>query len=154
MASTFSLQTHPYGHEDQGNDHQLKKLLIVKQILLVSASGNVKRPVWRMCVLMLECKRLEGKIFLPRWWFTLRWFPWKWWTIDNFFPSQKIYVDLYYGLYLRRNDFVRYSRRGKFAILKDSWNFEDHRTERLPAQLLFPSSRITPKYCANWCKKL
>ena len=54
MASNFSLQTHPYGHESQGNDHQLKKLLIVKQILLVSASGNVKRPVWRMCVLMLE----------------------------------------------------------------------------------------------------
>ena len=59
MASTFSLQTHSYGHESQGNDHQLKKLLIVKQILFVSASGNVKRPVWRMCVLMLECKRFK-----------------------------------------------------------------------------------------------
>ena len=67
--------------------------------------------------------------------------------------SQKIYVHVD-GPYLRRNDFVRYSRRGKFALLKDSWNFEDRRTERLPAQLLFPSSRITPKYCANWCKKL
>ena len=66
MASNFSLQTHPYGHESQGNDHQQKKRLIVKRILLVSASGNVKRPVWRMCVLMLECKRLKGKIFLPR----------------------------------------------------------------------------------------
>ena len=33
--------------------------------------------------------------------------------------SQKIYVHVD-GPYLRRNDFVRYSRRGKFALLKDS----------------------------------
>ena len=29
------------GHESKGNDHQLKKLLIVNQILLVSSLGNV-----------------------------------------------------------------------------------------------------------------
>ena len=39
---------------DQGNDHLLKKLLIVKKILLVSTSGIVKRTVWRMCLLILR----------------------------------------------------------------------------------------------------
>ena len=38
LAYNFSLQYYPYikqlGHENKGNDHQLKKLLIVKQILL------------------------------------------------------------------------------------------------------------------------
>ena len=29
------------GHEKKGNDYQLKELLIVKQILLVSTLGNV-----------------------------------------------------------------------------------------------------------------
>ena len=29
------------GHENEGNDHQLKELLIVKQIFLVSALRNV-----------------------------------------------------------------------------------------------------------------
>ena len=29
------------GHENKGNDHQLKKLLIVEQVLLVSNLGNV-----------------------------------------------------------------------------------------------------------------
>ena len=45
LASNFSLQyphwiTH-LGHKNKGNDHQLNKLLIVEQILLVSALGNV-----------------------------------------------------------------------------------------------------------------
>ena len=31
--------------EDKGNDNQLKKLMIVKQILLVSALVNVQRTV-------------------------------------------------------------------------------------------------------------
>ena len=43
---------------NQGNDHQLEKLLIVKQIPLVSAFGIVQRTVWRMCILMLGCKGL------------------------------------------------------------------------------------------------
>ena len=34
------LITHQ-GYENKGNDHQLKKLLIVKQILFVSTIGNV-----------------------------------------------------------------------------------------------------------------
>ena len=43
---------------EKGNDHQLKRLLIVKQILLVSTLGNVKRTVWRIYALMLGCKGL------------------------------------------------------------------------------------------------
>ena len=42
--------------QNKRNDHQLKKLLIVKQILPVSTLGNVKRIVWRMWILMLGCK--------------------------------------------------------------------------------------------------
>ena len=36
------------GRENKGNDHQLRKLLIVKQILLVSNKGNVRRSVRRI----------------------------------------------------------------------------------------------------------
>ena len=43
LASNFSLQYHPWitrqCHENKGNDHQHKKLLIVKQILLVNTLG-------------------------------------------------------------------------------------------------------------------
>ena len=42
----------------KGNDHQLKKLLIVKQIFLVSTIGNVE-TVWRIRILMLGCKGLS-----------------------------------------------------------------------------------------------
>ena len=38
------------------NDLYWKKLLIVKQILLVSTLGNVYRTVWRICLLMLGWK--------------------------------------------------------------------------------------------------
>ena len=43
------------GHEIKENKHQLKKLLIVKQILLVSTLGNFYKTVWRICILMLGC---------------------------------------------------------------------------------------------------
>ena len=48
------------------DDHQLKQLLIVKQILLVSLFGNVQRTVWRICILMLVCKGL-----IRRWFFCM-----------------------------------------------------------------------------------
>ena len=35
-----------------------EKLLIVKQILLVGASRNVCRSVWRICMLMLRIKKI------------------------------------------------------------------------------------------------
>ena len=34
------------------------KLLIVKQVLLVNNQGNVRRAVWRICILLLGCKEL------------------------------------------------------------------------------------------------
>ena len=48
-----------WGHNNRGNDHQLKKLLNVKQILPVSTTGNVWRTVWRICMLMLGCSCLR-----------------------------------------------------------------------------------------------
>ena len=47
-------------HENGGGDHQLKQLLIVKQILLVSLIENVWRTVWRKCILMFGCKMLRS----------------------------------------------------------------------------------------------
>ena len=47
------------GHKNKGNDHQPKSLLIVKQILLDSTLGNVKRIVWRKYILMSGCKGLK-----------------------------------------------------------------------------------------------
>ena len=45
VASNFSIQYPPwvthYGHENRGNNHQLKEFLIAKQILPVSTLGNV-----------------------------------------------------------------------------------------------------------------
>ena len=45
MASNFSLHYQHWiihqDHENKGNDHQIKKLLIVKQILPVSTLQNV-----------------------------------------------------------------------------------------------------------------
>ena len=43
-------------HESRWDDHQLKQLLIVKQILPVNLFGNVWGTVWRICILMLGCK--------------------------------------------------------------------------------------------------
>ena len=44
LASNFSVQYHSRfthkGHENKGNDHQLKKLLTVKQILFVDTIGR------------------------------------------------------------------------------------------------------------------
>ena len=45
-----------------GNDHHLRRLSIVKQILLVSSIRNVQRTVWRICILMLGFKRVKANI--------------------------------------------------------------------------------------------
>ena len=62
-ASNFSLQYHHWithqCHENEGNDHQLKKLSIIRQIVLVSTLVTVQRAVWRMWILMLGCKGLK-----------------------------------------------------------------------------------------------
>ena len=77
LASIFSLQYHPWikheSHKNRRDDHQLKQLLIVKQILLVSLFGNVWRTVWRICILGV-------KGFNPWGWlasnFSLQYHPW------------------------------------------------------------------------------
>ena len=50
------------------NDHQLNKLLIVKQILLISNLRNVWRTVWRICILMLGCKGFIDRRLTAVWW--------------------------------------------------------------------------------------
>ena len=66
LASNFSLQYQHWiahqCHENKGNDHQIKKLLIVRQILLVSTFVNVQRTVWRICILMLGCRWLRHHV--------------------------------------------------------------------------------------------
>ena len=56
------VRYHPYiihwGKENIGADHWLERLVIVRQILPVGTLGNVKRTVWRLCLLMLECQGL------------------------------------------------------------------------------------------------
>ena len=47
------------GHENNVNESQFKKLLIVKQILLVITTGNVERSVRRIWMLLLGCKGLS-----------------------------------------------------------------------------------------------
>ena len=46
-----------------GNDHQLEKLLIVKQILRICTFANVERAVWRICILIMKFG-CEGLIWL------------------------------------------------------------------------------------------
>ena len=48
-------------YENREDDHQLKQLLIVKQILLVSTVENVQRTVWRICRHALGFKWLNCK---------------------------------------------------------------------------------------------
>ena len=60
----FNFQEWLASNFSNGNDHQLKKLLIVRQILLVSILVNVQRAVWRIWTLMLECKGLISLKFI------------------------------------------------------------------------------------------
>ena len=53
LISSYSIipESHK-GCENKGNDHQLKRLLIVKQILLDSTLGNIWRTLRRIWILM------------------------------------------------------------------------------------------------------
>ena len=53
------------GHENNENESRFKKLLIVKQILLVITTGNVERSVWRIWMLLLGCKGLSWENIFP-----------------------------------------------------------------------------------------
>ena len=48
--------------ENEGKDQQFKKLLIVKQIFLVSIIRCVTRTVWWIWILMFECNGLNGDL--------------------------------------------------------------------------------------------
>ena len=55
---TLPSLNHTQDHKNKGNHYKLKKLLIVKQTLLVSTLGGVQRTVWRIRIPMLGCKGL------------------------------------------------------------------------------------------------
>ena len=57
--SLSTLKSNFKGHEKIGNDHHLRRLSIVKQILLVSSIRNVQRTVWKICILKLGFKGLR-----------------------------------------------------------------------------------------------
>ena len=48
--------------EFREKNHQVEDVLIVKQILLIIAIGNVWRTVWRMCMLISGCKGLRRHV--------------------------------------------------------------------------------------------
>ena len=56
----YHLRDKYQGNKNKGNDHQHKKLWIVKQILLISTLGNTWKKVWRMCLSILGCKRTSS----------------------------------------------------------------------------------------------
>lgn len=60
----FLLTFYPWikwkGYENRRNDHHVKKLLIVKQTLLVIAVENVKIRVWRIWIFVLGSKGWKG----------------------------------------------------------------------------------------------
>ena len=43
------------GHVNKGNDHQLERLLTVRQILFNSTLRSVWMTLWRIYILMLQC---------------------------------------------------------------------------------------------------
>ena len=57
LTSSFSLQYYGWikhkAYESKGYDHQIKKALINKQIILISTLGNVYRTLWRIGMLIL-----------------------------------------------------------------------------------------------------
>ena len=63
LSCGITLDTPSQGYKNKRNDHLLRKLLIVRQILLVSTLKNLT-TVWRICVLTLGCKGLS-RIFSP-----------------------------------------------------------------------------------------
>ena len=53
-------QTSTEGQGNTGNDHLLKKQVIVRGILLTSLIENLYKTVWRICILVLGWKGLSS----------------------------------------------------------------------------------------------
>ena len=83
------MTSESYIKVNKGNDHQLKKLLTVKQILLVSTMGDVWRTVWRICIMMLGCKRLTVNFLM----------------MCTFSYGHLILVSIFYQLTYEKNQF-------------------------------------------------
>ena len=116
--SNFSLQYRSWikhlGHENLGNEHRLRKLWIVAQILLTGIEGNVWRTACKLCILMLGCKGLSQNahklsssqiryftsLFLAPSWIDSLWF-----THSNHFKFDSEYIHV--NITMRLIDWAR-----------------------------------------------
>ena len=55
LLSRITVESNVKVMREKVNDHQFKRLLIVKRILLVIIIGNLKRTVWIILIRMLVC---------------------------------------------------------------------------------------------------
>ena len=55
LLNRITVESNVMVMREKVNDHQFKRLLIVKQILLVVTTGNLKRTVWMILIRMLGC---------------------------------------------------------------------------------------------------
>ena len=116
--SNISLQYRSWikhlGHENLGNEHRLRKLWIVAQVLLIGIEGNVWRTVCEVCILMLGYKGLSQNahklsssqiryftsLFLAPSWIDSLWF-----THSNHFKFDSEYIHV--NITMRLIDWAR-----------------------------------------------
>ena len=55
LFNSITVESNVKVMREKVNDHQFKRLLIVKRILLVIIIGNLKRTVWIILIRMLVC---------------------------------------------------------------------------------------------------
>ena len=55
LLNRITIESNVKVMREKVNDHQFKRFLIVKQILLVITTGNLKRTLWIILIRMLGC---------------------------------------------------------------------------------------------------
>ena len=55
LFNSITVESNVKVMREKVNDHQFNRLLIVKQILLVVTTGNLKRTVWIILIRLLGC---------------------------------------------------------------------------------------------------
>ena len=55
LFNSITVESNVKVMREKVNDHQFNRLLIVKQILLVVTTGNLKRIVWIILIRLLGC---------------------------------------------------------------------------------------------------
>ena len=60
--SNFTYNNTFIGHENNGSDPQIKKLLIIKHILLPTTAENVERTMWRVLNINFRVGRVNCQL--------------------------------------------------------------------------------------------